>query len=123
MHVNSTYRGWALLGYFNHVIYTCMFFCCRFTGQKVVVPDALVEELADLRAAYATLLMRFERELERSSEAQEDFVAFLRKLLRGAISSDCDFHSALEILIDNEVSLFNIHYLKHASIVLPEEVR
>ena len=83
----------------------------------------LVEELAGLRAAYATLLMKFERALKRSSEAQEDFVDFLRKLLRRSISSDCNFHSALEILTEKALSLFNIHYLKHVSTVLPNEVR
>ena len=67
--------------------------------------------------------MRFERELGRSSEAQEDFVDFLRRLLQGFISSNCNFHSAFDILTEKALSLFNIHRLKHVSTVLPEEVR
>ena len=62
-----------------------------FIGVEVAVPDILVEELVDLRTAYANLLVRFERALERSSEAQQDFIALLGKLLRRAVSSDCNF--------------------------------
>ena len=95
--------------------------CC--TGETVVVPDALVRKLVDLRSAYALLLMRFERALERSSEAQGELVAFLRRLLRRAVPSDCDFHSAFEALVEEELSLFNIYYLKRVSKILPGEVR
>ena len=89
----------------------------------LVIPDELVRKLADLRSAYALLLMRFERALQSSSQAQEDFVAFLRHLLQGAVPTDCNFRSAFEILKEEEISLFNIQYLKNVSSMLPDDVR
>ena len=90
---------------------------------ELVVPDELVMKLANLRSAYALLLMRFERALQSSSEAQEDFVAFLRHLLQGAVPSDCNVRLAFEILKEEEISLFNIQYLKNVSSILPDDVR
>ena len=87
---------------------------------ELVVPDELVIKLADLRSAYALLLMRFERAIQSSSEAQENFVAFLRHLLQ--VPTDCNFCSAFEIL-KTEIFLFNIHYLKKVSSMLPDDIR
>ena len=39
------------------------------SGQCVVVPEALVEELADLRCAFANLIYSYEEELQKSPEA------------------------------------------------------
>ena len=93
-----------------------------FIGVEVAVPEILVEELVDLRFAYANLLMCLERELEGSSEAQEAFIALLGNVLPEAVCSDCKFPSAFKVLT-KKLSLFNIYYLKRVSKFLPEEVR
>ena len=89
---------------------------------KINIPDTLVEELADLRFAYAKLLRSYEKELTRSTEAQKEFVEFLPKLLRRNLSSDQTFQLLFEELIEKEVTLFNIHYLKRLCSIFPEDV-
>ena len=89
----------------------------------VIVSEVLVEELAQLRGDYASLLMNFEEALECSTQAQKDSIVFLRKLLQGAVSLDSSFHSAFEILTDKEFCLFNIYYLKEISEILPEDIK
>ena len=99
-------------------------FIIIFAGAKTcILPDELVRKLADLRTAYALLLWEFEKALQSNSKAQEDFVAFLRQLLEGAVPTDCNFCSAFDILKKEEISLFNIHYLKGISSILPNDVR
>ena len=89
----------------------------------VNIPNALVEELADLRIAYAKLLRNYEEKLRKSPEAQEEFVKFLPRLLRGRnVSSDQTFQFLFDKLIEEEVSLFNIHYLKQICGIFPEDV-
>ena len=88
----------------------------------VDIPDTLFEELADLRFAYAKLLRSYEKELRRSPEAQEEFVEFLPRLLRRNISTDQTFQLLFDRLIEEEVSLFNIHYLKRLCSIFPEDV-
>ena len=88
----------------------------------VDIPDTLVEELADLRFAYAKLLRSYEKELWKSPEAQEEFVEFLPKLLQINFSSDQTFHLLFDKLIEEKVSLFNIHYLKRLCDIFPEDV-
>ena len=89
----------------------------------VVIPNELSEELVDLRFAYAKLLRSYEKELWRSPEAQEEFVEFLPGLLQGGnVSSDQTFHLLFSKLIEEEVSLFNIHYLKRLCGIFPEDV-
>ena len=88
----------------------------------VHVPDTLVEELANLRIAYAELLSGYKRELLKSSKAQEEFVEFLPTLLERNFDSDQTFQLLFEILIKEEVSLFNIHYLKQICRIFPEDV-
>ena len=95
-----------------------------FTGENVLVPDALMQELADLQSAHALLLRHFERALQTRSKAQEEFIAFLRQQLPGAVPLDCNIHLAFEILKkEEEISLFSVQYLKNVSIILPGEVR
>ena len=91
----------------------------------MVVPDELVEELADLRVAFAKLLRNYEKELLNSSEAQDEFIALLPRLFRkgGLSSSDPDFKSNFNKLVEEKVSLFNIHYLKSIRSTFPEDVR
>ena len=101
--------------------YTCII---SYTGAHVVVPDELVEELADLRVAFAKLLRNYEKELLNSSEAQDEFVALLPRLFhKGGSSSDPDFKSNFDKLVEEKVSLFNIHYLKSIRSTFPEDVR
>ena len=95
-----------------------------FSAEEVVVPDTLLEELADLRIAFARLLSKYEKELRNSPEAQEEFIEFLPRLLRNrrGFSSDQSFQSNFDKLIDEEVSLFNIHYLKRICSIFSEEI-
>ena len=88
----------------------------------VDIPDTLFEELTDLRFAYAKLLRSYGKELRRSPEAQEEFVEFLPILLRKNVSTDQTFRLLFDKLIEEEVSLFNIHYLKRVCGIFPEAV-
>ena len=88
----------------------------------VAIPDTLVEELANLRFAYAELLRNYEEEVWKSPKAQEEFVKFLPRLLERNFDSDQTFQLLFNILIEEEVSLFNIHYLKHICRKFPEDV-
>ena len=78
----------------------------------IVVPDELVDELASLRIGYASLLRNYKRVLENSPESQEEFVRTLPGLLHHTELS-LDFQKCFDMLINEEVSLFNISYLKH----------
>ena len=91
-------------------------------NQVKIIPDTLSKELADLRFAYAKLLRSYEKELRRSPEAQEEFVEFLPRLLQRNFSSDQTFQLLFDNLIEEEVSLFNIHYLKRLCGIFPEDV-
>ena len=88
----------------------------------VAIPDTLVEELANLRIAYAELLSGYKKELQKSPNAQEKFVEFLPTLLERNFDSDQTFQLLFKILIEEEVSLFNIHYLKQICHKFPEDV-
>ena len=88
----------------------------------VEIPDILIEELADLRIAYAELLSSYQKELRKSPEAQEEFVEFLPTLLRRSFGSDQTVWLLFEILIEEEVSLFNIYYLKQICRKFSEDV-
>ena len=90
----------------------------------MVVPDELVEELIDLRVAFAKLLRNYEKELLNSSEAQDEFIALLPRLFHKERSSlNPDFKSNFDKLVEEKVSLFNIHYLKSICSMFPEDVR
>ena len=92
------------------------------SGQQVVVPEALVEELAGLRFSFANLLYRYEKQLHHSPEAQEEFVEFLPRLFHRAVE-DHSFQSHFNTLVEEQVSLFNIFYLKRLCTIFPEDVR
>ena len=90
----------------------------------MIVPEALVEELADLRIAFAKLLRNYEKKLHSSPEAQNEFIEFLPRLFpRGLNIESHSFQSFFNKLIEEEVSLFNTHYLKQLCSVFPEDVR
>ena len=95
-----------------------------FVGEQVIVPDELVEELADLRFNFAELLHSYEKEIRNSVEAQEEFVTFLPKLFRREenLSHSLNFQSYFNWL-EEKVSLFNIHYLRRLCSKFPEDVR
>ena len=86
----------------------------------VVVPEALVEELAVLRISFANLTCSFEEEVKKSPESQEKFVKLLSRLFCKTID-DC--RSYFEILVEEELSFFNTHYLKQLCTTFPEDVR
>ena len=86
-----------------------------------VVPDSLPEQLFCLRFCYAKLLCDYEKQLQNSPEAQEKFVEFLPRLLHRAIE-DHSFQSNFNTLVEEEVSLFNIVYLKRICGIFPEDV-
>lgn len=96
---------------------------CAISGEQVkLVPDSLVEELAGLRSAFARLLRNYEEQLQSSSEAQNEFVKFLPRLFHRAVDNH-SFQSHFNTLIEEEVSLFNIFYLKQLCGIFPEDVR
>ena len=100
-----------------------MFYTDISTVDHVVaIPDTLVEELANLRIAYAELLSGYKKELQKSTKAQEEFVEFLPTLLERNFDSDQTFRLLFDTLIKEEVSLFNIHYLKQICRKFPEDV-
>ena len=91
----------------------------------VVVPDALVEELASLRISYSKLLLQYQEEMKNSPKAREVFVNLVPGILnlgkyRG---SDCDFEAYFDMLVNNEVSLFNVYYLKRICDEFPSDIR
>ena len=92
--------------------------------EHVNVPEALVEELATLRLDFAKLLLKYEKELQNSPEAKQKLVEFLPWLFPNDVSwSDHSFQSAFNKFIEEEVSLFNIHYLKAICDIFPENIR
>ena len=85
--------------------------------------DSLLKELTSLRISYATFLRRYKRALQNSPEAREEFVKTLPRLLhRGSDSSDQNFQSDFDTLVEEEVSLFNVTYLKQICEIFPEDV-
>ena len=86
---------------------------------EVVLSDALLKEFAGLRVAYGAFLRKYKEEVQNSPEAQEELVKTLQWLIPGANHS---FQPCFYTLIKEEVSLFNITYLKRTSDILPEDV-
>ena len=93
-----------------------------FADEQHVVPDALLQELVGLRTSFASFLLQFEKVLRTSPEAQETFVGMLQGILLRTFTS---FKECFDTLIKEEVSLFNITYLKQICTqpVFPESVR
>ena len=94
-------------------------------GQEVqiVVPDELLEDLANLRVGYASFLYEYKNVLESSLEAQKKFVDTLPRLLRRSLGPDHSFQSYFNKLVNDEVSLFNINFLKTLCNRFPADVR
>ena len=92
------------------------------SGQ-LVVSDNLLEDLADLRVDYASLLCEYKNVLESSPEAQKKFVDTLPGLLGRSLGPDHSFQSYFYKFVDEEVSLFNITYLKKLCRIFPADVR
>ena len=106
----------------------CNYFLCYLEDRFVVsVPDNLLKELADLRMYFARFLLKYEEELKKSSEAQKEFVQTVNNLLkrphRRPIEMDSSFVVYFESFTDEEVSLFNIHYLKRFCQFFPKDIR
>ena len=91
--------------------------------EQFVVSDELLEDLADLRVDYASLLCEYKNVLESSPEAQKKFVDTLPGLLGRSLGPDHSFRSYFNKLVDEEVSLFNITYLKKLCRIFPVDVR
>ena len=94
-----------------------------FLGEVTVVavPNTLLRELAVLRLHFAKLLYNYEKQLYNSPEAQEEFVKFLPRLFPREVK-DHRFQSHFNTLVEEAVSLFNTHYLKHLCNIFPEDV-
>ena len=88
-------------------------------GEQFVVPDELLENLAGLRVDYARLLCEYKNVLESSRIARKKFVDTLPWLLGRSLGPDHSFRSYFNKLVDEEVSLFNIAYLKELCRIFP----
>ena len=86
------------------------------------VSDTLLQELTALRVSYAKFLRRYKKELQNSPEAQEELVETLPRLVQRGLGSDCSFKSYFDTLVDEEVSLFNVTYLKQVCDIFPQDV-
>ena len=93
-----------------------------YVGEQFIVPDELLKELAHLRVAFARFLRWYKKELLSSSEAQEEFVETLPGLLRRSLGPDRSFQSCFNTLVEKEVSLFNITYLKQICEIFPDNI-
>ena len=89
--------------------------------QSIVPSDELLEELAGLRVSYAIFLRRYKKVLQDSAEAQV-FVEAVPMILHRELGPDHSFESYFRTLIDEEVSLFNITYLKKLCDIFPDDV-
>ena len=106
------------------VIVWCMQQSYQTLDDRVLVPDELVQELVDLRFSYAIFLRKYQKELQNSFEARETFVETLPTLITGKeLPSDHSFQSYFKMLIDEEVSLFNITYLDKFCKIFPADIR
>ena len=85
------------------------------------VPDELVKELARLRVTFARFLRKYKKEVQSSFEAQEEFVETLELMLDKKLS-DHSFKSYFSMLVEEEVSLFNITYLDELCEVFPDDI-
>ena len=81
--------------------------------QSVIIPsEELLEELAGLRISYATFLQKYKKVIQDNAEAQKEFVETVPGVIHRELGPDHSFQSYFKTLIDEEVSLFNITYLK-----------
>ena len=89
---------------------------------QIVVPNKLLEDLAALRVGFATFLREYKNVLENSPEAQKRFVDTLSRFLRRSLGPDHSFQMYFNIVVDEEVSLFNITYLEMFCNIFPADV-
>ena len=92
------------------------------SGERLVVPDELLEDLAKLRVQYASFVYEYKKVLESSPEAQKKFVELLPMIVRRSFGPDHNFESYFNKLVDEEVSLFNIVYLQNLCSLFPTDV-
>ena len=90
--------------------------------QLIVPPDELLEELVGLRISYARFLHGYKKVLQDSVEAQEEFVETVPGVINRELGPDHSFQSYFSTLINEEVSLFNITYLKKFCNIFPDDV-
>ena len=134
--IASRLQGYSDLTLFKQFVLMCLWFpvyldeLTRTSTPSVeqfivseVVSDELLEDLAHLRVDYASLLCEYKNVLESSPEAQKKFVDTLPGLLGRSLGSDHSFQSYFNKLVDEEVSLFNITYLKELCRIFPAGVR
>ena len=91
-------------------------------GHVIDVSDTLLQELTALRVGYARFLRRYKKELQNSPEAQEELAETLPRVVHRGLGSDCSFKSYFDTLVDEEVSLFNVTYLKQICDIFPQDV-
>ena len=90
--------------------------------QLIVPSEELLEELVGLRISYASFLRGYKKILQGSADAQEEFVETVPGVIRRELGPDHSFQSYFNTLIDEEVSLFNIIYLKKLCDIFPHDV-
>ena len=105
---------------FDALLYNGLLILVFLGEHSVDVPDALMKELVDLRIAFAKLIRNYEKQLYNSPEAQVEFVKFLPRLFHRLVE-DHSYQSQFNTLVE-EVSLFNIFYLKQLCSIFPEDV-
>lgn len=93
------------------------------TGEQIIVPKALIVELVGLRVAYAKLQNKYRKVIQSNPEAQSEFVELLPGLLNREITSGLSFQAYFKILVEEEVSLFNITHLKKICVIFTGDVR
>ena len=86
-----------------------------------IVPDSLLKALADVRMNFAHLKHCYHKALEESHEAQKALVEFLPRLFPNK-KELVSFNSWFDVLIEEEISLFNVHYLKQICSILPQDI-
>ena len=86
------------------------------------VPDELVKELAWLRVTFARFLYNYKKEVQNSSKAhQEEFIETLQ-ILVDKKCPDGSLQTCFSMLIEEEVSIFNITYLDELCNVFPDDI-
>ena len=90
--------------------------------EQIIVPDSLLEELAALRVSYALLLSQYKKEVQNSTDAQEKFIEIVPTVLGRPLSSDLNTQSYFDTLVEEEISLFNVNYLKQICVIFPKDV-
>ena len=68
-------------------------------------------------------MRRYKKVLQGSPEAQEQFVETVQGVIHKELGPDHNFQSYFNTLIDEEVSLFDITYLKKLCDIFPDDVR